>query len=90
MGGQLVPPGPGAPPTILACLKSLYDAVRDLQNPGQPQPLWAHPTAATLEATAPAASFPNCACVVTDISSIAASTLVAGTWTWLRADGSAL
>lgn len=90
MAVSLVPVGPGVPPALVSLLKSHEDAILELQYPTQPRPLWSHPTAATLEATAPAADWPGTYALVADINSVVASTQVAGTWTWLRADGSAL
>lgn len=71
-------------------LKSLSDAIQELQQPTAPRPLWTHATAATLEATAPAAEYPDTYCLVDDINCVACSTKIAGTYTWRRADGSAL
>lgn len=82
--------GPGIPPQMRDFAQQVADAIGQLQQPGAPGPLWAHPTAATLQATAPAASHPLCAAIVEDINAIAVSTKVAGTWTWRRADGTAL
>ena len=90
MASPLVPVGPGLPAPLLAVLKSHEDALRELQQPTQPSPLWSHATAATLEATAPAANYPECACLVLDINSIAVSTKVAGSYSWRRGDGTAL
>lgn len=90
MAVQLIPPGGNLPLDALACLQSLYDAIQELQNPGAPVQLPEIDTSANLLLQAPAASYPNCAIMVTDKNCIAVSTNVAGTWTWLRADGSAL
>lgn len=90
MAVDLVPPGPDAPPALYALLSNWFVALQELQEPTQPQQLWTHPEAATLEDTAPAASYPQAACRVEDIASIVHSVNVAGTWTWLRADGTAL
>jgi hypothetical protein len=87
---ELIPVGPGVPQAVAAILKSHEDAIRELQNPTQPRPLWVHPTAATLEATAPAANFPGQHAIADDINSVVVSTPVAGSYAWRRADGSAL
>lgn len=89
-GPSLVPVGGDVPHALAMILKSHEDAIRELQNPTQPTDLWVHPTAATLEATAPAADFPGKHCLVDDINSVAVSTQVAGVYTWRRADGTAL
>lgn len=86
----ILPPPFGLAPDLATVLQTYYDAIRELQQPGAPSVLWSHPTASTLEDTAPAADYPNTHCLVDDINSVACSTQVAGTWTWLRADGSAL
>lgn len=90
MAAAISPPPVGGDPALLAVLASYYQAILELQQPTRPSPLWTHPTAATLEATAPAAYYPRCACIVEDINSIAVSTPVAGSYAWRRADGSAL
>jgi trimethylamine:corrinoid methyltransferase-like protein len=71
-------------------LQGYYEALTQLQNPGAPVQFGVIDTAANLLAQAPAANYPNAAIVVTDKNCIAVSTNVAGTWTWLRADGTAL
>lgn len=86
MAVQLIPPGAD----VMGCLQSFYDAIQELQYPGAPVQLPEIDTAANLLLRAPAADYPNCAIVVTDANCIALSTNVAGTWTWLRADGTAL
>jgi hypothetical protein len=90
MGVQLLPVGPGVPPALAAVLQSFSDAILALQSPAAPANLPVIDTASNLLLKAPAAKFPNCAIVVTDKNTVAISTSVAGTWTWLRADGSAL
>lgn len=89
-GPNLVPVGGDVPPSVAMILKSHEDAIRELQEPTQPTSAWVHPTASTLEATAPAADFPGKFCMVTDINSLAVSTLVTGVYAWRRADGTAL
>lgn len=90
MAGSLIPVGPGLPPGTAAILKSHEDAIRELQRPVAPQPLPEIDTAANLLIRAPASSYRNCQIIVTDKSCLAISVNVAGTWTWVRADGSAL
>lgn len=85
-----LPVGPGVPRELQSLLNSFRACIVELQQPTQPHPLWSHPTAATLQATAPAASYPTGCCIVEDINSIAVSTLVGGSYVWRRADGSAL
>lgn len=87
---SLVPVGPGVDASISATLQSLLDAVQQLQQPDGPSVLPKIATAALLLSQAPAASYPDCAIQVVDKHCIALSTLVSGTWTWLRADGSSL
>jgi hypothetical protein len=86
----LTPVGPEVPKELQPLLKSMYDAITELQQPTGPSALWVHSTAATLEATAPAADNPGAHCMVDDINSIAVSTKIAGVYTWRRADGTAL
>lgn len=81
----LVPPGPGA--NTGAVLQSFYDAISDLQNPGQPV-TFAH---VALKANLPHADqWPDCGIVCDEINSLVISTKVTGAYVWLRADGSAL
>jgi hypothetical protein len=84
------PPGPDIPAALRSVLQDYYEALSQLQNPGAPVQLPVIATEADLLAQAPAASYPNTAIVVTEHNCIAISTNVAGTWTWLRADGTAL
>lgn len=88
---MLTPPGEGA--NTQQVLGSLYDAVSDLQVPDAPtQFASVDLKVATSTATGlpPAADWPNCAIICAEISALVCSTQVAGTWTWLRSDGSAL
>lgn len=73
-----------------AVLQGYYEAISQLQNPESPVQLPVIDTAANLLLRAPAADYPNAAITVTDRNCIALSTNVAGTWTWLRADGTSL
>jgi hypothetical protein len=87
---QLVPVGPGIPAGLAAILKSHEDALRSLMQPGSPVKLPHIDTKAHLLAQAPPANWPECGIVCDEINALCVSTQVAGTWTWLRADGSAL
>lgn len=90
MAVSLIPVGPGVDQRISGILQAFYDAITELQNPGSPVQLPEIDTATNLLLKAPAVDWPNAAIIVTDKNAIAVSTNVAGTWTWLRADGSAL
>lgn len=86
MAISIQPPGPDVPESIRAVLQGYYEALMSIQQPGAPTPL----AEVALEADLPpAASFPNAQIVVTEHNCTALSTDVSGTWTWLRADGSA-
>ena len=85
MAVPLVPPG--ADSNDKAVLKSLYDAVRELQQPRAPIRL---PSLA-LKADLPAAAdFKECAVICDEINSVCVSTEVAGNYAWRRADGGAI
>lgn len=71
---------------ISAILQDLSDAAAEIQTPTQPVAL----ASIVFASLPPAASWPGCMIHVTDRNSIAISTPVAGVYTWLRADGSAL
>lgn len=76
----------GLEPGLAALLSELRSAVARLQVPQSPVSEFA-----TLEADLPPAeSYKNCRVLVTDKNTLAISTLVGSTWTWLRADGSAI
>jgi hypothetical protein len=90
MAINLIPVGPDVPQAIQPLLQSHADAIAQLQQPGAPAPVFVIDTSANLLLQAPAAAYPNCIAQVTDKSCIAHSVLVGGTWTWLRADGTAL
>lgn len=80
------PPVTGSDPDLLRVLQGYFEALQQLQNPQAPTQL----AEVALEADLPpAADWPNSAIVVTEHNCIAVSTDVAGTWTWLRADGGA-
>lgn len=83
----LIPPGPGANQD--AVLQALYDAVSDLQNPGGPQQLAHVDTKANL-AKFPPDEYRGGYLICDEINSAVHSTAVAGVYTWLRIDGSAL
>ena len=87
MAISILPPGPDVPEAVRAVLQTYFDALQQLQSPGAPSPL----AEVSLEADLPpAADYPNTQIVVTEHNCIAVSTDVSGTWTWLRADGTAL
>lgn len=73
-----------------AVLKSHEDALGSLRQPGAPVQMPVIDTKADLLAQAPAANWQNCAIICTEINALCISTDVSGTWTWLRADGSAM
>lgn len=81
----LIAPGPGA--NDKAVLKSLYDAVRALQNPGAPVKVASVALKTNLP---PAADWPLCVIGCEEINSLVRSTFVTSAYVWLRADGSAL
>ena len=81
------PVGPDVPTNVAILIRELQRAVAELQNPTQPQQDAVVATSADLP---PAAENPNKQIIVTASNALAISTNVAGTWTWLRADGSAL
>lgn len=88
MGVNLLPVGPGVPAELQELLQSFHDAISQLQQPGAPAVVPKIALAANLPA---AADYPDCVIQVVDKSCVALSTETApGTWTWLRADGSAL
>lgn len=76
----------GLEPGLQAFLAEIRTAVVKLQEPGKPT----REFATVFGQLPPAADYPNCRVLVTDKNALAVSTLVAGSWTWLRADGSAL
>lgn len=87
MAVSITPPGPGVPDALRAILQSYFEALTQLQNPGAPTQL----AEVALETDLPpAADYPNTLIVVTEHNCAAVSTDVAGTWTWLRSDGTAL
>lgn len=82
------PVGPGIDSwaALSPLLNEMRDAVIELQNPTRPTAL-----ASVVNADLPPAdSWRGCCVFVSDKDCIAISTDVAGTYTWLRADGSAI
>lgn len=79
-------PTSGLDNDLVAFLTEVRSAVTQLQQPGQPTQEFAT-TQANLP---PAENYKNCRVIVTDKNTLAISTLVSGSWTWLRADGSAI
>lgn len=76
----------GIDPALAAFLAELRSAVSQLQTPAQPVQCFA----VTQAGLPPAANYKNCEVLVTDKNTKAISTLVTGTWTWLRSNGSAI
>lgn len=71
---------------LVPTLQEMQDAIREQAVPTKPVQL----ASVAFASLPPAADWPACMIHVTDRNSIAISTPVAGTYTWLRADGSAL
>ena len=71
---------------LSAILKDLRNVAAEVQTPTQPVAL----ASILFASLPPAADWPACMIHVSDKNCIAISTPVAGTYTWLRADGSAL
>ena len=64
---MLTPIGPGIPAALRATLTSMQDAIRALQTPAAPQPVYA-----TAQAKLPpAASYANCVALVSDLNILA-------------------
>jgi hypothetical protein len=81
------PIGPDVPPNLRELLTEIRNAILELQNPTQPTQEFAVDAEADLP---PAADYPNCRAIIDGDNTLVISTNVAGTWTWLRADGSAI
>ena len=79
---MLTPIGPGIPDAFHAVLKSIQDAIRDLQTQAEPKPVF---TVAQAKLP-PAASYRNCFVLVSDLNLLAHSD---GTH-WLREDTGAV
>lgn len=91
MSVNLVPVPDTAPEDLKACLKSFYDAILALQQPGAPSSAFTIDTSANLLSQAPADSWRGGFAIVTDVPCLAISVETSpGTWEWKRADGSAL
>ena len=79
---MLTPIGPEIPAALQAVLKSIHDAIRELQAPEEPKPLFAVAQAKL----PPAASYPLCLALVSDLNLVAHSD---GTH-WIREDTGAV
>ena len=79
---MLTPIGPDIPPAFHAVLTSIQTAIRDLQTPQEPKPVFAVAQAKL----PPAASYPQCAALVSDLNILAHSDGVH----WLREDTGAV
>jgi len=74
------------PPELVAFLTEMRSAVTQLQTPQAPVGEFA-----LLQADLPPAErYKNARVLVSDKNTLAISTLVGSSWTWRRADGSAL
>lgn len=87
MAGTMRSPGPDTPDWASIILMSMQDAISALQTPGAPQRMAQFKLKTNLP---PAASYKECVAICDEINSVVVSTSVAGTYTWLRANGSAL
>ncbi len=66
---MLTPVGPGIPAPFHAVLTSMQDAIRTLQTPGAPQPVFAVAQAGL----PPAASYAHCILLISDLNILAHS-----------------
>ena len=66
---MLIPIGPAIPEPLQAVLKSIHDAIRALQTPGEPTPVFATPQAKL----PPPASYARCVALVSDLNVLAHS-----------------
>jgi hypothetical protein len=66
---MLTPIGPGIPADLRAALTSIQDAIRALETPAAPQPVYAVAQAKL----PPAATYPNCLVLVSDLDILAHS-----------------
>ena len=64
---MLTPIGPGIPEAFHAILTSIHDAIRDLQTPAEPKPVFAIVQAKL----PPAAAYPQCVVLVSDLNILA-------------------
>jgi hypothetical protein len=78
----LLPIGPAAPAALRPLLKSICDAVAGLQAPAEPKPVFA----TTQAGLPPAAGYPNCLVLVSDLATLAHSDGVH----WIRQDTGAV
>ena len=79
---MLTPIGPGIPATFHAVLTSIHNAIRELQTPEEPKPVFS-----VVQAKLPAAaSYPWCVALVSDLNTLAHSD---GTH-WIRQDTGAV
>jgi hypothetical protein len=79
---MLIPPGPGAPESVRATLRSFHEALRELQAPGRPQAVFAVAQASL----PPAGAYPNSLVLVADLDVLAISNGVH----WIRQDTGAV
>ena len=77
-----LPPGPGAPEALRTLLKSFYDCLLELAQPSEPQAVFAAPKAKL----PPAAAYPNCLVLVSDLNILAHSNGAQ----WVRQDTGAV
>lgn len=75
---MLLPIGPGVPDSLRGVLTALSDAVAALQTPGEPKPVFAVKQAGL----PPAATYPQCMALVSDLNILAHSDGVH----WIRQD----
>ena len=79
---MLTPIGPDVPAALQAVFKTIHDAIRDLQTPAEPKPVYAVAQAKL----PPAASYRNCFALVSDLNILAHSDGVH----WIRQDTGAV
>jgi len=79
---MLTPIGPQIPPAFHAVLTSMQDAIRALETPQAPKPVFAVAQAKL----PPAANYPQCAALVSDLNILAHSDGVH----WIRQDTGAV
>ena len=79
--------GPDIPAALQPTLKSIIDAIREMQEPGRPVRV---PFVALASDLPPADKWPDHMIEVREKQCLAVSTLSGSTWVWLRSDGSAL
>jgi hypothetical protein len=75
---MLLPIGPGIPDAVRAVLKSFHDALSALQTPAEPKPVYA----VTQAGLPPAAAYPQCLTLVSDLNILAHSDGIH----WIRQD----